>query len=109
MFLLAACNSGAKVSQSETKETVSDSKLIEDTDNKNEKSSETKALQPESSTKNNQAQNIEEAAIDLDIKYSKGNLIEEQTFKVNLNSLGEVTFASYEPDTVDNKQMMMFF
>lgn len=34
--------------------------------------------------------------------YQKGKLIPEQTFEVTLSPLGEVTFASYEPDTSVN-------
>lgn len=34
--------------------------------------------------------------------YPRGNKITEQTFDVTLRPLGEVTFASYEPDTSDN-------
>ena len=34
--------------------------------------------------------------------YPRGNRIDEQSFTVNLRPLGEVTFASYEPDTSEN-------
>ncbi len=46
-----------------------------------------------------EADNAQPAAKDT---IKKGALITEQTFDVNFHPLGEVTFASYEPDTSEN-------
>lgn len=47
-----------------------------------------------------QTESIAEKDTDkIETNYARGNKIEEQTFHVTLRPLGEVTFASYAPDT----------
>ena len=85
--MLAAC--GAK----EQPLQVQEERIKTESHEKDEVKDETNERKTEANTEPS------EATEEMATKYMTGNLIAAQTFQVELSPFGEVTFASYEPDT----------